>query len=189
MQQSKYSTTEKECVAKVGRPQTTVRCFHPLFEPCSAAVAPQHEVCQHAGPWYLALQSFKFTVVHRPGAQMVGADILSCQWGGLLQAGWLPGLHRAVGLCSNWGYDLKWDFSGWEMLLANRGDKASCKNLKSSHNAMERKTFISICVLGYWEPVNVSHKSTDVNQSFSGRGHQGHSDTYQGSEGMTLLSV
>ena len=32
--------------------------------------------------WYLALQPFNFKVIHRPGAQMVVADFLSCPGGG-----------------------------------------------------------------------------------------------------------
>ncbi len=41
--------------------------------------------------WYLALQPFKFKVIHRPGMQMTVADFLSRNGGGLQAAG-LPGL-------------------------------------------------------------------------------------------------
>ncbi len=55
--------------------------------------------------WYLALQPFKFKVIHRPGTQMTVADFLSRNGGGGggLQAGGLPGLSRAVGVCGEGG--------------------------------------------------------------------------------------
>ncbi len=54
--------------------------------------------------WYLALQPFQFQVIHRPGAQMAVADFLSRNGGGGgWQAGWLPGLSRAVGVCGKRG--------------------------------------------------------------------------------------
>ncbi len=55
--------------------------------------------------WYLALQPFKFKVIHRPGTQMIVADFLSRNRGrgGGLQAGGLPGLSRAVGVCGEGG--------------------------------------------------------------------------------------
>ncbi len=58
--------------------------------------------------WYLALQPFKFKVVHRPGVQMVVADFLSRNEGGgdgVLQAGELTGLRRAVGVCGEGGVE------------------------------------------------------------------------------------
>ncbi len=56
--------------------------------------------------WYLALQPFKLKVIHRPGTQMTVTDFLSRNGGGGvrgLQAGGLPGLSRAVGVCGEGG--------------------------------------------------------------------------------------
>ncbi len=51
----------------------------------------------------VALQPFKFKVIHRPGAQMAVADFLSRNGGGGLQAGGIPGLSRVVGVCGERG--------------------------------------------------------------------------------------
>ncbi len=62
--------------------------IHPLFGPRALAVAPPHEGYQ------------------RPGTQMTVADFLSGNGGGGgggLQAGGLPGLSRAVGVCGEGG--------------------------------------------------------------------------------------
>ncbi len=56
--------------------------------------------------WYLALQPFKFKVVHRPGVQMATSSPGmggGGGGGGGLQAGELTGLRRAVGLCGEGG--------------------------------------------------------------------------------------
>ncbi len=54
--------------------------IHPLFGPRALAVAPPHEA--RITRWYLALQPFKFKVIHRPGTQMTVADFLSRNGGG-----------------------------------------------------------------------------------------------------------
>ncbi len=59
--------------------------IHSLFGPRAPAVAPPYEGYQRAdNPRYLALQPFKFKVIHRPGTQMTVADFLSRNewWGG-----------------------------------------------------------------------------------------------------------
>ncbi len=48
--------------------------IHPLFGPRALAVRITR--------WYLALQPFKFKVIHRPGTQMTVADFLSRNGGG-----------------------------------------------------------------------------------------------------------
>ncbi len=66
----------------VGRPHPPLlpprSGVHPLFGPRAPPVAPPHEGYQRADHrWYLALQPFKFKVVHRPGVQMAVAGFLS----------------------------------------------------------------------------------------------------------------
>lgn len=70
--------------------------IHSLFAPRTPPVASPYEGYQRTDH-PLALQPFKLMVVHRPGAQMAVVDFLSKN--GRLQAGWLPGLSRAVGEC------------------------------------------------------------------------------------------
>ncbi|XP_051519367.1 uncharacterized protein LOC127420845 [Myxocyprinus asiaticus] len=54
--------------------------------------------------WYLALQPFRFEVVHRPGAQMAFADFLSRNGWGEWWADWMtPGMSRVMGICGGRG--------------------------------------------------------------------------------------
>ncbi len=101
--ETRYSVIEKECLAirwavltlryyLLGRELTLCSDHAPL-----QWLHRMKDTNARITRWYLALQPFKFKVVHRPGAQMAVADFLSRNGGGGLQAGWLPGLSRAVG--------------------------------------------------------------------------------------------
>ncbi len=101
-----YSTIEKECLA-IRWAVLTLRYYllGREFTLCSDHV-PLHRMKDtnaRITRWYLALQPFKFKVIHRPGTQMTVADFLSRNGGGGLQAGGLPGLSRAVGVCGEGG--------------------------------------------------------------------------------------
>ncbi len=103
-----YSTIEKECLAirwailtllyyLLGREFTLCSDHAPL-----QWLHRMKDTNARITRWYLALQPFKFKVIHRPGTQMTVADFLSRNGGGGgceggLQAGGLPGLSRAVG--------------------------------------------------------------------------------------------
>ncbi len=95
--ETRYSTIEKECLAirwavltlryyLLGREFTLCLDHAPL-----QWLHRMKDTNARITRWYLALQPFKFKVVHRPGAQMAVADFLSRNGGGALQAGWLPG--------------------------------------------------------------------------------------------------
>ncbi|XP_067283274.1 uncharacterized protein [Pseudorasbora parva] len=108
-----YSTIEKECLA-IRWAVLTLRYYllGREFTLCSDHAPLQwlhrmKDTNARITRWYLALQPFKFKVVHRPGAQMAVADFLSRRGGGRLQAGWLPGLSRAVGVCGRGGVVLR----------------------------------------------------------------------------------
>ncbi len=106
-----YSTIEKECLA-IRWAVLTLR-YYLLgweFTLCSDHAPLQwlhrmKDTNVRITRWYLALQPFKFKVIHRPGTQMTVADFLSRNGGGGggLQAGGLPGLSRAVGVCGEGG--------------------------------------------------------------------------------------
>ncbi len=105
-----YSTIEKECLA-IRWAVLTLRYYllGREFTLCSDHVPLQwlhrmKDTNARITRWYLALQPFKFKVIHRPGTQMTVADFLSRNGGGGgLQAGGLPGLSRAVGVCGEGG--------------------------------------------------------------------------------------
>ncbi|XP_076743966.1 uncharacterized protein LOC143419988 [Maylandia zebra] len=101
----RYSTVEKECLAirwavgslryyLLGRSFTLCSDHAPL-----QWLHRMKDANARITRWYLALQPFKFKVIHRPGAQMAVADFLSRSRGGVGSAGRLPGLERAVGVC------------------------------------------------------------------------------------------
>ncbi len=105
-----YSTIEKECLA-IRWAVLTLRYYLLGWE---FTLCLDHAPLQwlhrmkdtnaRITRWYLALQPFKFKVIHRPGTQMTVADFLSRNGGaGGLQAGGLPGLSRAVGVCGRRG--------------------------------------------------------------------------------------
>ncbi|XP_060774793.1 kynureninase isoform X2 [Neoarius graeffei] len=85
--EGRYHTIEKECLAIKWVVLTL--CFYLLG--CPFTLCSDHAPLQwlhhmkdanaRITSWYLALQPFKFKVVHRPGAQMVMADFLSHQGG------------------------------------------------------------------------------------------------------------
>ncbi len=105
-----YSTIEKECLA-IRWAVLTLRYYllGREFTLCSDHAPLQwlhrmKDTNARITRWYLALQPFKFKVIHRPGTQMTVADFLSRNGGGGgLQAGGLPGLSRAVGVCGEEG--------------------------------------------------------------------------------------
>ncbi len=105
-----YSTIEKECLA-IRWAVLTLRYYllGREFTLCSDHAALQwlhrmKDTNARITRWYLALQPFKFKVIHRPGTQMIVADFLSRNGGGGgLQAGGPPGLSRAVGVCGEGG--------------------------------------------------------------------------------------
>ncbi len=106
-----YSTIEKECLA-IRWAVLTLRYYllGREFTLCSDHAPLQwlhrmKDTNARITRWYLALQPFKFKVIHRPGTQMTVADFLSRNGGGGggLQAGGLPGLSRAVGVCGEGG--------------------------------------------------------------------------------------
>lgn len=86
--ETRYSTIEKECLA-IRWAVLTLR-FYLLgqeFTLCSDNAPLQwlhhmKDTNARITRWYLALQPFKFKVVHRPGAQMPVADFLSRNGGG-----------------------------------------------------------------------------------------------------------
>ncbi len=103
-----YSTIEKECLA-IRWAVLTLRYYllGREFTLCSDHAPLQwlhrmKDTNARITRWYLALQPFKFKVIHRLGTQMTVADYLSRNGGGL-QAGGLPGLSRAVGVCGEGG--------------------------------------------------------------------------------------
>ncbi|XP_027134561.1 uncharacterized protein LOC113745785 [Larimichthys crocea] len=86
--EARYSTVERECLAirwavgalryyLLGRPFTLCSDHAPL-----QWLHRMKDANARITRWYLALQPFKFTVVHRPGAQMAVADFLSHSLGG-----------------------------------------------------------------------------------------------------------
>ncbi len=102
--ETRYSTIEKECLA-IRWAVLTLRYFLLGWEftLCSDHAPLQWLHClkdtnMQITRWDLALQPFKFKVVHRPGAQMAVADFLSRNGGE-----GLPGLRRAVGVCGEGG--------------------------------------------------------------------------------------
>ncbi|XP_051522044.1 uncharacterized protein LOC127422504 isoform X3 [Myxocyprinus asiaticus] len=88
LRETKYSTVEKECLAIKWAVLTLCYCL----------LGRAFTLCSDHGPlqwlhrmkntnaritrWYLALQPFKFKVVHRPGTQMAVVDFLSRNGGG-----------------------------------------------------------------------------------------------------------
>ncbi len=104
--ETRYSTVEKECLA-IRWAVLTLRYYllGREFTLCSDHAPLQwlhhmKDTNVRITRWYLALQPFKFKVIHRPGVQMAVADFLSRNGGGGgLQAGGLTGLRRAVGVC------------------------------------------------------------------------------------------
>ncbi len=107
--ETRYSTVEKECLA-IRWAVLTLRYYllGREFTLCSDHAPLQwlhrmKDTNARITRWYLALQPFKFKVVHRPGVQMAVADFLSRNGGGGLQAGGLSGLRRAVGVCGEGG--------------------------------------------------------------------------------------
>ncbi|XP_059202709.1 uncharacterized protein LOC131982144 [Centropristis striata] len=81
--EARYSTVERECLAirwavdalryyLLGRPFTLCSDHAPL-----QWLHRMKDANARITRWYLALQPFKFKVIHRPGAQMVVADFLS----------------------------------------------------------------------------------------------------------------
>ncbi len=105
-----YSTIEKECLA-IRWAVLTLRYYllGREFTLCSDHAPLQwlhrmKDTNARITRWYLALQPFKFKVIDRPGTQMTVADFLSRNGGGgVLQAGGLPGLSRAGGVCGEGG--------------------------------------------------------------------------------------
>ncbi|XP_051724240.1 uncharacterized protein LOC127498671 isoform X1 [Ctenopharyngodon idella] len=86
--ETKYSTIEKECLA-IRWAVLTLRYYllGREFTLCSDHAPLQwlhrmKDTNARITRWYLALQPFKFKVVHRPGAQMAVADFLSRNGGG-----------------------------------------------------------------------------------------------------------
>ncbi|XP_034446667.1 uncharacterized protein LOC117764737 [Hippoglossus hippoglossus] len=86
--EARYSTIEKECLAirwavdtlryyLLGRPFTLCSDHAPL-----QWLHRMKDANARITRWYLALQPFKFKVIHRPGAQMAVADFLSRLEGG-----------------------------------------------------------------------------------------------------------
>ncbi len=86
--ETRYSTVEKECLAI--RWAVLTLSYYLLgreFTLCSDHAPLQwlhrmKDTNARITRWYLALQPFKFKVVHRPGAQMAVADFLSRNGGG-----------------------------------------------------------------------------------------------------------
>ncbi|XP_051580876.1 zinc finger protein with KRAB and SCAN domains 7-like [Myxocyprinus asiaticus] len=83
LRETKYSTVEKECLA-IKWAVLTLRYYllGRAFTLCSDHAPLQwlhrmKDTNARITRWYLALQPFKFKVVHRPGAQMAVADFLS----------------------------------------------------------------------------------------------------------------
>ncbi len=100
-----YSTIEKECLA-IRWAVLTLRYYllGREFTLCSDHAPLQwlhrmKDTNARITRWYLALQPFKFKVIHRPGAQMAVADFLSRNGGGGAAGRRAPGLSRAVGVC------------------------------------------------------------------------------------------
>ncbi len=86
--ETRYSTVEKECLA-IRWAVLTLRYYllGREFTLCSDHAPLQwlhrmKDTNARITRWYLALQPFKFKVVHRPGVQMAVADFLSRNGGG-----------------------------------------------------------------------------------------------------------
>ncbi len=86
--ETRYSTVEKECLA-IRWAILTLRYYllGREFTLCSDHAPLQwlnrmKDTNARITRWYLALQPFKFKVVHRPGVQMAVADFLSRNGGG-----------------------------------------------------------------------------------------------------------
>ena len=89
VREGRYSTIEKECLAI--KWAVLALCYYLLG--CPFTLCSDHAPLQwlhrmkdanaRITRWYLALQPFNFMVIHRPGAQMVVADFLSRQGGGV----------------------------------------------------------------------------------------------------------
>ncbi len=99
-----YSTIEKECLA-IRWAVLTLRYYllGREFTLCSDHAPLQwlhhmKDTNARITRWYLALQPFKFKVIHRPGTQMTVADFLSRNGGGGCRPGGFPAW---VG---RWGY-------------------------------------------------------------------------------------
>ncbi len=97
--ETRYSTVEKECLA-IRWAVLTLRYYLLGREStlCSDHVPLQwlhrmKDTNARITRWYLALQPFKFKVVHRPGAQMAVADFLSRngRWGYVARGAWEGG--------------------------------------------------------------------------------------------------
>ncbi|XP_068074392.1 uncharacterized protein [Danio rerio] len=133
--EAKYSTIEKECLA-IRWAVLTLRYYllGREFVLCSDHAPLQwlhrmKDTNARITRWYLALQPFKFKVIHRPGVQMAVADFLSRAGGGGLQAGRLPGLRRAVGVCGEVSV-IEHPIRGESMLGARRLISGSIRNDK-----------------------------------------------------------
>ncbi|XP_051556768.1 uncharacterized protein LOC127442632 [Myxocyprinus asiaticus] len=90
LRETKYSTVEKECLA-IKWAVLTLRYYllGRVFTLCSDHAPLQwlhrmKDTNAQITRWYLALQPFKFKVVHRPGVQMAVADFLSRNGGGVV---------------------------------------------------------------------------------------------------------
>ncbi len=109
--ETRYSTVEKECLAIRWAVLTLRYYLLGEFTLCSDHAPLQwlhrmKDTNARITRWYLALQPFKFKVVHRTWG---------CRWrqptsspgmgGGGLQAGGLTGLRRAVGVCGKGGVE------------------------------------------------------------------------------------
>lgn len=81
--QRKYQTTERECLAVI----VGIEKFRPYIEGAHFTVITDHASLQwlqnlkdpsgRLGRWALRLQPYDFSLIHRPGRQMVVADALS----------------------------------------------------------------------------------------------------------------
>ncbi len=104
--ETKYNTIEKECLA-IWWAVVTFRYYLLVreFTLCSDHAPLQwlhhmKDTNVRITRWYLALQPFKFQVVHRPGVHMAVADFLSRNGGGGggLQAGLIDRLQNYTGI-------------------------------------------------------------------------------------------
>ncbi len=101
-----YSTIEKECLA-IRWAVLTLRYYllGREFTLCSDHAPLQwlhrmKDTNARITRWYLALQPFKFKVIHRPGTQMIVADFLSRNGGG----GGAAGRRDFPAWVGRWGY-------------------------------------------------------------------------------------